>query len=132
MGRLKRKDLDRILGNKISADTNIICSDKHPSIKSFAKTHGFTHYRIHTSQKQYSIGKIYHVNNLAKRFKDFIKQYNGVATKYLQSYLNLFRFIELFKKQRSMISEFYHASLSDKLALSRYSNLEERYQNLIA
>jgi hypothetical protein len=70
--------------------------------------------------------------NGAKRFKDFVKQYNGVATKYLQSYLNLFRFIELFKKQRSMISEFYHASLSDKLTLSRYSNLEERYQLLIA
>jgi transposase-like protein len=135
MGRLKRKDLDRILGNKVSADTNIICSDKHPSIKSFTKTHGFTHYRIHASQKQYSIGKVYHVNNLnnlAKRFKDFINQYNGVATKYLQSYLNLFRFIELFKKQRSMISEFYHASLCDKLALSRYTNLEERYQMLIA
>jgi hypothetical protein len=30
-----------------------------------------------------------------------------------------------------MISEFYHASLCDKLALSRYSNLEERYQLLL-
>ncbi|GAB3538401.1 IS1595-like element ISSsu9 family transposase [Pontibacter brevis] len=135
MGRLKRKDLDRILRNRVSADSNIICSDKHPSIKSFAKTHGFTHYRIHASKKQYSVGKIYHVNNLnnlAKRFKDYIKKFNGVATKYLQSYLNLFKFIELFKKQKGMVSELYHASLSDKLTLGRYSNIEGRYQCLVS
>jgi len=37
MGRIKKKDLDKILRSKVSADTNIICSDKHPSIKSFTK-----------------------------------------------------------------------------------------------
>ncbi|HET8861613.1 IS1595 family transposase [Marivirga sp.] len=134
MGRLKRKDLDRILGSRINGESNILCSDKHPSIKSFAKTHGLTHYRIDATKKQYSIKKIYHVNNLnnlAKRFKEYIKPFNGVATKYLQNYLNLFRFVELFKNKESMINEFYHASITDKLTLNRYSNLEQRYQNLI-
>jgi hypothetical protein len=59
---------------------------------------------------------------MAKSKVDFLKEIQKLDN----------RFIELFKKQRSMISEFYHASLCDKLALSRYSNLEERYQMLIA
>ena len=134
MGRLSRKDLDRILRNKINAEVNILCSDKHPSINAFGKKHGFTHYRIHAAKKQYSIEKIYHVNNLnnlANRFNKFLREFNGVATKYLQSYLNLFRFMELFKKSKSIIDDFYYASLTDKLAGERFSETESRYQEFL-
>ena len=41
---------------------------------------------------------IQNVNNLHKRFRDFMKHYNGVATKYLNHYVNLYIWIENHKK----------------------------------
>ena len=38
------------------------------------------------------------VNNLHRRLRDFLKRYNGVATKYLSHYINLFIWVENHKK----------------------------------
>lgn len=51
---------------------------------------------------------IYHiqtVNNLHKRFRDFLRGYLGVATKYLNNYVNLFIWIENHKLQEATLED---------------------------
>lgn len=88
---------DRIL------DDSIVVTDKASGLKKYFETRSLEH--IQTAARINSrsplsppeIKGVYHiqnVNNLHHRFRRFMHDYNGVATKYLSNYLNLYIWIE--------------------------------------
>lgn len=98
-GRISKKDLDRVLKGKLDK-VEILCSDGHRSYGAFAKSNTITHKKFNASKGQKTVDKIYHVqnvNNMDMRLRKFMDSFNGVATKYLQNYLNWFLVLEKIK-----------------------------------
>jgi len=78
-------------------DDALLCSDKKTSYKAFAKKYHFTLKTINASAKEYVKEKIYHIQNVNaydSRLKAWMKHFNGVATKYLESYLGWMRLLD--------------------------------------
>lgn len=74
----------------------LLCSDKKRSYIAFAKTNHLTLKTVNSS-KEYVKEKIYHIQNVNaydSRLKMWIKRFNGVATKYLESYLAWMRLLD--------------------------------------
>ncbi len=60
----------------------------HRSFEAFAKENKLVHQSIKVSAKQYKKG-IYHIQHIKQhKKKDWMRNFNDVATKYLQNYLN--------------------------------------------
>ena len=88
----------------------LLCSDKKTSYRAFAKKYHFTLETINASAKDkqvkdlrstsltaYVREKIYHIQNVNaydSRLKTWVKRFNGVATKYLESYLGWMRLLD--------------------------------------
>ena len=117
IGSASEKMLDYALKSRLLNDT-IVVADKAHSIKKY-----FSNTEIELIQTQAhvvprdpssppEIKGVYHlqnVNNLHKRFRQFMKNYSGVATKYLNHYLNLFIWFENHKvnSNADFENEFY-------------------------
>ncbi len=105
-GRISKKDLDKILKGKLDK-ADVLCSDSHRSYGAFAKANTITHKKFNASKGQRTVDKIYHVqnvNNLDMRLRKFMKTFNGVATKYLQNYLNWFLMLEKIKNSTTKMA----------------------------
>jgi len=75
----------------------LLCSDKKTSYRAFAKKYHLTLKTINASTKEYVKEKIYHIQNVNaydSRLKAWMKHFNGVATKYLESYLGWMRLLD--------------------------------------
>ncbi len=89
-GRISKKDLNKVYQGRLDK-ASALCSDSHRSYAAFAKAISTTHKKFNTSKGQKTVDKIYHVqnvNNMDMRLRKFMESFNGVATKYLQNYLN--------------------------------------------
>ncbi len=98
-GRISKKDIDKVLQGKLSK-VETLCSDSHRSYTAFAKSEKIAHKKFNASKGQRVKDKIYHVqnvNNMDMRLRKWMGQFNGVATKYLQNYLNWFLVLEKVK-----------------------------------
>lgn len=131
-GRITKGDIEKAIGEKMCEQT-VLCTDGHVSYKGFAMDNKLEHHVLRANLKQYVKQKIYHiqhVNSAHSRLKLWInKVMHGVATKYLQNYLNWFRFKEKFKGVdiiRRMID-----SALDPSGQMRYQNIEMEYALLI-
>lgn len=104
-GRISKKDIDKVLAGKLSnADT--LCSDSHRSYTAFARSEHVEHKKFNASKGQRVKDKVYHVqnvNNMDMRLRKWMGQFNGVATKYLQNYLNWFLVLEKVKNSTSRL-----------------------------
>lgn len=99
MGRISKKDIDKVLHGKLSK-VDMLCSDSHRSYTAFAKSEQVEHKKFNASKGQRVKDKVYHVqnvNNMDMRLRKWMGQFNGVATKYLQNYLNWFLVLEKVK-----------------------------------
>lgn len=95
-GRIRRKDVEKALGGKIRKDT-VFCTDAHRSYSAFAKHQDLEHHKIKVGTRGYTKDQVYHVqtvNSKVSRLKTWIRDFNGVSTKYLQNYLNWFITLE--------------------------------------
>jgi len=95
-GRIRRKDVEKALSGKIRKDT-VFCTDAHRSYSAFAKTQELEHHKIKVGSRGYTKDQVYHVqtvNSKVSRLKTWIRDFNGVSTKYLQNYLNWFITLE--------------------------------------
>jgi len=74
----------------------LLVSDAAPAYKCFARENNITHEAINASKKQHVRGTyhIQNVNGYHGRFKKWMDRFNGVATKYLDSYLGWRRALE--------------------------------------
>ena len=104
-GRISKIDLERVFQDKLN-NIETLCTDTHRSYTAFAKSKSIEHQKFNVSKGQRVKDKIYHVqnvNNTAARLRTWMRPFNGVATKYLQNYMNWFMILERIKhnSQRS-------------------------------
>jgi len=103
-GRITKRAIESGLGKWLDGQQSILCTDSHKSFEGFALDNNIDIKRIFVRRKEYVIDKIYHtqhVNNIHGNLKRWMFRFNGVATKYLQNYMNYFNFV-------SKISEGIH------------------------
>ena len=87
-GRLDVKSIEESIGSYVPK-SNVLCSDSHQSIISWASSKGLEHHTF-VASKQHIKDKCFHVqhvNSIDNRFERWQKRFYGVATKYLQNYL---------------------------------------------
>ena len=105
LGRITKDDIDQAIGDKVD-DTTVLCSDGHVSYKGFAADNSIEHHVLKANIKEFVKQRKYHiqhVNSMHSRMKNWIdKQLHGVATKYLQNYMNLFHIKEKYKTSEFM------------------------------
>ena len=81
----------------IVARDALLVSDGAHVYGGFAKEIGIEHKAVVASHGQFVVDGIYHIQNVnayMSRLKGWMRPFNGVATKYLKSYLGWFRMIE--------------------------------------
>lgn len=104
-GRLTKKAIEKGVGKWLDKKQSILCSDSHLSFQAYAKINNIELKPIFVRRKEYVFEKIYHIQNVNRihgQLKDWTRKFNGIATKYLQNYLNYFRLINLVKDQNQI------------------------------
>ena len=120
-GRISKKDLVNILKGKLYK-AGVLCSDSQ-SYGAFTKTNTIIHKKFNSSKRQRTVDKVYHVqniNNMDMRLRKFMDSFNGVATKYLQNYLNWFLVLEKIKNSTSKITTVTAIAFASKSARYDY------------
>lgn len=124
-GRISKADLDLLLADRLSrADT--LCTDAHRSYSAYAKSKEINHQKFIANKGQRIKDKIYHVqnvNNTAKRLRGWMRPFNGVATKYLQNYMNWFMVLEKLKNTTQQLQNFTMYALSGTTAYETWKSL---------
>jgi transposase-like protein len=127
-----KEQIENILANKITEKT-ILCTDGHRVYKTFANSHKIEHHALVSTKKERVKGvfHIQNVNSAHSRLKSWINNvFLGVATKYLQQYLNWFRFVETFKN-KNFYEEIIRNSILDTNSWKRFKNIEKYYLETI-
>lgn len=117
-GRISKKDLDYVFKEKLDK-VETLCTDTHRSYTAFAKGKQLDHQKFNVSKGQRAKDKVYHVqnvNNTAMRLKKWMAPFNGVATKYLQNYMNWFMVLERIKNDRQQLKAFAFYALAGQSA----------------
>ena len=131
MGRIDVESIEKTIGDLISKN-NVLCSDSHPSIISWAENKELDHHTFIAS-KQHVKNKCYHVqhvNSLDNLYERWIKPFYGVATKYLPQYLNWFVFLEKTKKSVNPIVDFAREIMTNTNAIKGFREIENKYIEL--
>ena len=121
-GRISKKDLEKALNGKLDK-AEVLCSDSHRSYGAFAKTSAVEHKKFNASKGQRAVDKVYHVqnvNNMDMRLRKFMDSFNGVATKYLQNYLNWFLVLEKIKNSTSKMTTVVAIAFASNSAWYQY------------
>ena len=96
LGDRSKKAVSNVLGGKMAKDI-ILCTDSDPAIIAFAKDEGLKCETFIASKGEHGKGPIHvqNVNGYISRLKKWMARFNGVATKYLASYLGWRRMLDL-------------------------------------
>ena len=117
-GRVSKKDLEKVFEGKLDT-IETLCTDTHRSYTAFAKSQNIDHQKFNASKGQGVKNKVYHVqnvNNTAARLRTWMRPFNGVATKYLQNYMNWFMILERIKSNNQRLKEFMFYALAGQSA----------------
>jgi transposase-like protein len=118
IGRIKTKDIEEVLGKWIDKKSGVLCTDYHVSYQGFAMKKELKHVKLKGSIKQHVKENIYHiqnVNNIHSMMKKWMVKFDGVATKYLENYMNWYRITRKLGEGESMANEYLtFALLSNK------------------
>jgi len=131
IGRIDVDSIDLTIGEFVDTE-NILCSDSHPSIKSWAKGKSLEHHSF-VASKQHVKNKCYHVqhvNSIDNLYERWVKKFYGVSTKYLPQYLNWFVFIRKMKKSNEPIIDLVRVMIKNSSAINDFRNIEDRYLKL--
>jgi transposase-like protein len=91
-----KADLVAALKPLLPSDT-ILCTDGSSVLAAAAKEIGVTHRPVNVKAGQRVIAGVYHIQNVNafdSRLKNWMRRFQGVATKYLDSYLGWFRILD--------------------------------------
>ena len=134
LGRIKKSDIESSIGEQIGQGT-ILCSDAHVSYKGFAIDHHLEHHTLKANTKEFVEKGIYHIqniNSLHNRLKRWISQeFWGVSTKYLQKYLNWFRYKEEFKNDPNFVGKFSTKVIENIKTQYNYRDTIIKYELLL-
>lgn len=126
-GRVTANQIDTCLSRWIGDKVSVLCSDSHRSYESFAKSKELKHVKINASKNQHVKDKVYHVqniNNIHHLLKDWIRQFNGVSSGYLQNYMNWFRILRIAGDDISMYMDYV---LTSNAAFVPAKNMKPQY-----
>ncbi len=131
MGRIDLNSIENTIGDFI-IHSNVLCSDSHPSLISWARDKNIEHHtfvasRQHVKTKCYHVQ---HVNSLDNLYERWIKPFYGIATKYLAQYLNWFVFLQKNKGVTNPVKELANTIMSNTNAIRDYRNIEMEYAKL--
>ena len=134
-GQPTTKMVDHAFGKRIVPDS-IMLSDGALAMKNyFAKKDNIELIKLKSSVSgrhrggDPEIRGIYHiqtVNNFHNRLQRFLRPYNGVSTKYLNHYINLFVWIENHKSMDSRLEETMKTYISEKGTYIASKSLPDR------
>jgi len=133
MGRISAENIANSIEKRVT-DRTILCSDGHKSYQSFAENIGIEHHILNASKKERVIGEIHiqHINSLHSRIRNFFNyDKKGVATKYIQKYLNWQKTKEMFGDSYQWIKAILIMSMKQPKAIQIFKNIESDYQKII-
>jgi transposase-like protein len=90
--------ISTILKDVVSEKDALLCVDGDKAVIAFAEKHRLEYELIIASQGEHVHEKVLHIQNVnsyMSRLKTWLKKFNGVATKYLQTYLGWRRMLDL-------------------------------------
>lgn len=122
--RLSAQEITKAFDGKIT-DGSTLITDSHPSYRFFAKenptiTHKTFIAKDHVNKEDKKI-HVQTVNNTHKELKAFLKPYNGVSSKYLQNYLNLFAYADKLRTSKHTIKQWLITALLADNAYNLYT-----------
>jgi transposase-like protein len=126
-GRISSKQIETCLGQWIGDNASVLCSDSHRSYESFAKSKQLRHVKINASKGQHVKDKVYHIqniNNIHHLLKDWVRQFNGMSSGYLQNYMNWFRVLRI---AGGDISKYMDYALTSNSAYVSTKNIKPQY-----
>lgn len=133
LGRITKDNISQAIGNMIE-DRTVLCTDGHVSYKGFALDNSLEHHVLRGNLKQYVKQKKYHiqhVNSMHSRMKGWIdNQLLGVASRYLQNYMNWFYIKEKFTESE-FIEKIIELSVTNTKAIKEYRRIDENYDKLM-
>ena len=121
--RLTTQEITKAFNGRLSEGTTLL-TDSHPSYKSFAKENPLLNHKTfiakdHVSKTDKKI-HVQTVNHTHRELKDFLRQFNGVSSKYLQNYLNLFAYADKLRESKHTIKQWLVGALLADNAYNLY------------
>lgn len=112
--RLTTEEITKAFGGRLTEGATLI-TDAHPSYKSFAKENPLLIHKTfiakdHVSKTDKKV-HVQTVNHTHRELKDFLRQFNGVSSKYLQNYLNLFAYADKLRETKHTIKQWLVSTL---------------------
>ena len=126
------ESLENTIGELVSKE-NILCSDSNPSIIKWTKSKDLEHHTF-LANKKHVKDKCYHVqhvNSIDNRFERWVSGFYGIATKYLQNYLNWFIFVEKSKKSIQQVKDMAKEIVMNIDSKAEYYMIGEKYRKLV-
>ena len=108
----------------------LLCTDANNSYKKYCKEHNIKHKVLNLSKKQRVVEKHLHLQNVNathSRLKGWMRRFHGVASKYLQNYMNYFRTLEEFKKSDNACRDFLHNALLADCSFISTKNISQHF-----
>jgi len=90
------KEISKVISPLIDKDV-LLCSDGNRIYLVFAKAKNLTHKIINASRGEHTKEGAYHIQNVNaydSRLKNWMRHFNGISTKYLESYLGWMRMLD--------------------------------------
>lgn len=135
MGRISKSDIEESFQQPLP-QTSILCSDGHVCYKGYSIDNKLKHIVLRADLKQFVRNGIYHiqhVNELHNRLKKWIDNtFWGVATKYLQNYLNWFYIREKLKREAFTTEKIMTIAFQNTNAQKQYKYNNFAYDALLA
>lgn len=128
-GGIKKAAIYQALGSYIRkqrVNQAIFVTDANNSFLQFARDKKLIHQIVPSTAKNYKNEQGFHlqkVNALHHRLKRWLTKFNGVATKYIQNYLNYFRLWDKFTNFKERFIYFFRMSVKDKFAFIPYRSV---------
>ena len=122
-GQLTNQSLKHILENKIEEGA-IISTDKRSNYKTILKLFNVREHNSYQSNTKENYKNLGNINSLHSRFKNFIRQMHGMATRRLENYLVWFTWIENFKRNENK-----NELIINSLSINKYDTTIREYKN---
>jgi transposase-like protein len=123
-GNLGIEDLTSVLKGRLQ-NAELLVSQYHTNYISLGEKIKIEHKIFRTSVRQKKSEKIFHIkniNNMYNRLITFLSPFHGVATKYLQNYMNWFLLLEKIQDSTRKIATIARIALSTDRAWFDYKN----------
>ena len=123
-GSLKRARLNELWEDRIDNES-ILCSDGNPSYYGYTRDNGIEHKKIIAyKNKRVLKNRAYHIqtiNNYHQQIRNWVqKKFYGVATKYLQNYLNWLSLKKEMLQMKDSLERLLMWVLTDKTAIEKF------------